>query len=323
MNNQIDIRHLKCFLAAAEELQITRAAQRLGISQPTLSQTIRELERKIGMPLFDRVGRRIQLTTAGKSLKVSASRIIQDVNRTFDVISDLRGGHSGVLRIGSVPVLSETILPPLIAAYHREFPHVRLVIENSTSPLIEERLLAGALDFGVTFGAIDSDELISEPLYTEPFVLACNRSHPMAKKKHIRLAEVLDQSLAITTMDFFNRRLLESEARRMGKKLQVAVECSDVGILLEVVRQSRMITVIPAQAGREYRALATVPITDPAISYKVRLIWHRDQYRTAAARLFAERLKSSLLSQAARYSPATGKKKRRPAPTGRPPIEPD
>jgi len=307
MNHKIEIRHLKCFLATAEELHITRAAERLDISQPTLSQTIRDLERIIGIPLFDRVGRRIRLTVAGNSFRISANRILEDINRTFDMISDLRGGRGGVLRIGAVPVLAEAVLPPLVAAYHREFPEVQLTIENNSSQRIEQRLLSGSLDFGVIYGAVESDELIVERLYTESFVLACSRKNPLAQKKQIKFADVLLHPLVITPREYLNRRLLETAAHKIGKKLRVAMEFNDVQIMMDVAALTDLVTVVTAQAGNEHSGLAVIPIVDPSLNYDANLVWHRDQYRTAAARLFAARLKSALLARVEKFSSAGGK----------------
>ncbi|HTV47127.1 MAG TPA: LysR substrate-binding domain-containing protein [Phycisphaerae bacterium] len=303
MDKQIEIRHLKGFLATAEELHVTRAAKRLGISQPTLSQTIHDLERIIGMPLFDRIGRHIGLTDVGESLLNPVRRILQDIGRTFDdMISDLRGGRSGSLRVGLVPILLGDVLPSLIAAYHREFPQVQLFIENGNSRVIQQRLLTGLLDFGMVFGDIESDELITESLYVESFMLGCSRDNPLVKKNRIRLVDLLRQPLVITPKGYLNRRLLEAAAQKMGLKLQVAMEINDVQIMMDVAARSHLVTVVTAHAGREQPMLAVVPIVDPELTYQANLVWHRDQYRTEAARNFAARLKSALIERVTKYS---------------------
>src|SRR3954471_9677291 len=137
----MELRHLRCLVVLADEQQFTRAAQRLGIAQPALSQQIQRLEAEMGLPLVDRTTRSVQLTGAGTRLVGHARRMLHDADLAIAEMQDLRGLRAGRLAVGASHTIGALDLPKLLAEFHRRFPDVELTVQDDVT--LE---LAAALD---------------------------------------------------------------------------------------------------------------------------------------------------------------------------------
>lgn len=182
MNTDIDLRHLRYFVAVAEELHFGRAALRLGIAQPPLSQQIRRLERNIGHPLFVRTSRSVALTAAGSELLERALRIIARVEEDLGAVKRVGRGEVGALTIaftGSA-ILSDA-LPDAIRAYRRQFPAVDLRLREMGTMMQIEALRDRSIDLGFLRDPGPFDGLVIEDLLREPFVAVLPSRHKLAK----------------------------------------------------------------------------------------------------------------------------------------------
>src|SRR5690625_4827072 len=145
----MELRQLEYFMAVCRELHFTRAAERLGIAQPTLSQQIRLLEHEIGTPLFDRSGKRTAMTEAGEILLRYSYNIFHELSQARDAISELQGLERGSLKIGSLLTAVDYLLPPVVMAFHRSYPNIELSISGLRTGDIYEGLLQNQLDLGI------------------------------------------------------------------------------------------------------------------------------------------------------------------------------
>jgi LysR family cyn operon transcriptional activator len=297
MEEETSLSDVQCFLAAARTLHFTRAARALGVAQPTLSLAIRRLEKSVGVPLFDRVGRQVRLTTAGEVYREQAAAAVGHLSRARRAVADLAGLRGGTLAVGVTHILAASLLPRALAAFHREHPGVALHAERLTSADVERRLLGELpLDLGITFTKPSSEELLAEELFTEKVVVAAPAGHVFARKKAVAFKELAGAPLALTTRDFATRRLVEATAAERGVRLEVGMEFNDVGLLLATVAAAGLATVVARRAveAQGRTGLRLVPLVGPALSHRAHLLWHRDRYRTAAARRFAEVLRGEL-----------------------------
>lgn len=190
MNSQspstdIELRHLRYFVAVAEELHFGRAALRLHLAQPPLSQQIRKLEAILGYPLFDRTSRSVALTAAGTAFLERAQRTLRNVQRDIDEARSIGRGEVGSLHVGFVGSAMLTTLPAIFRAYREAFPLVRLHLHESFTSKVIEGLQNGTLDAGLLRDGDATPGLASTPIYTEPFVAVLPASHPRAKQKSI------------------------------------------------------------------------------------------------------------------------------------------
>jgi DNA-binding transcriptional LysR family regulator len=185
---ELDLRLLRSFVVVAEELHFTRAAERLGIAQPPLSQQIRRIEDKVGYALFARGTRRVELTRAGQSLLVTARRLFEQASFGVEAARRAGRGEVGRLRIGFPTSIALTALPAIIRSYRRDYPDVDLELrELSTTPQYEA-LEAGSIDIGFLREPRVSEAIASEAIFAEAFVVVLPLDHSLAKQKQVPLS---------------------------------------------------------------------------------------------------------------------------------------
>lgn len=182
MDQQIELRHLRYFVAVAEELHFGHAAARLHIAQPPLSQQIRKLEEELGCALFARSSRSVKLTAAGEALLGRARRTLQRVSGDLEAVRSVARGEVGTLTIGFVGSAMLTELPTVLGRYRQAFPRVVLRLrENHTANMIEQ-LREGSVDVGFLRDTDPAADLVAEPVVSEPFVAVLPRRHQLARR---------------------------------------------------------------------------------------------------------------------------------------------
>lgn len=189
----VDLRHLRYFLAVAEELHFGRAAQRLHMAQPPLSQQIRRLEEEIGHPLFLRSSRSVKLTPAGKALVDRARRTLRKIDEDLEAVRSVARGEVGELKVGFVGSAMLTRLPAILDKYRRLYSRVQLHLnEFHTSQLIEA-LRDGSADVALARDAGTVEDLHVEPAFREQFVAVVPKRHPLATLKSIPVVRLRDE----------------------------------------------------------------------------------------------------------------------------------
>ena len=177
----MELRHLRYFIAVAEERSFRRAAERLGIRQPPLSLQIRHLEREMGTPLFHRHARGVELTDAGKLLLEEARGILDRIGRAKSDVARRGRGESGKLNIGSSGgTYYHPLIPAIIREYGMRYPDVELVPEDSNTALLLARLRAGAIDLAFVRPPLERDGLVTVPLVDEGTAMVLPSGHPLA-----------------------------------------------------------------------------------------------------------------------------------------------
>lgn len=195
----MELRQLTYFLVLAEELHFGRAAARLDISQPSLSQQIRSLERELDAVLLERTSRRVKLTPAGAALLDGAKTITAEIHRTEDAVRDVTAGRRGSLTIGSVPAGFNGILVPVIRRLRREAPELRVSLRpNENNPALLQLVRQGDLDVALLRGAAETPGLTIEPLFEEPFIAYLPRDHRLANETgDLSLLQLADEPLVL------------------------------------------------------------------------------------------------------------------------------
>ncbi|MFT4251646.1 MAG: LysR substrate-binding domain-containing protein [Caulobacter sp.] len=195
----MELRHVRYFVALAEELNFTRAAARLGIGQPPLSQQIRDLENEVGYPLFVRRPHGAELTEAGRVFLAEARQILEQADRALQAARRAGGGHVGALRVGFTssanfhPAVTEAF-----AVFHWKYPDASLMVEESHSARLVERLRRSELDAAfVRPGNVAPEGLDLLPLGDEPLVLALPAGHPLAAQARVPVAALRGEPFVI------------------------------------------------------------------------------------------------------------------------------
>lgn len=289
----MELRHLRYFLAVAEDAHFRRAADRLDVSQPTLSLQVRELERELGVALFDRVGRRARLTQAGEVFRDYARRALAVVEDGRTALAELDGLVRGSLTVGVVQTVNAYLIPPVVARFATDHPGVRLRVEEMAAGAIEDGLLGGALDLGISFLPPGHKEIEAEQLFEEELVLAVPPAHRLAGRERVRVAELAGEPLGLLGPGFCTRRIVEESFDRAGVRPAVVVEMNSVEGVLAVVAAGGPATILPA-LGTGGRAVACVRLEKPTPKRTVNLLRLRGHAPLRARTVFTELVRDAL-----------------------------
>lgn len=286
------LRHIRYFLAVAEHRNFTRAAESLHVSQPTLSQQIRQLEDMLRIQLLDRSGRQVQLTDAGAAWIRYAKLALQDLDAGVRAIHDVSELNRGSLRLAVTPTFAAYLVAPLIDRFFGLHPGITIDIQEITQDQIEAQIADDRLDAGIAFEPIHAAEIESEPLFRETLSLVVGAGHARAtRRKPLTAQDFASERLVLLNKAFATRRHIDEYCTRNRIRPQVAIEVSSISAIVEIVRRGQLATVLPDYIAREHAELHHVRLEPPLPARTVVLLQRKDGYRTAASRAFVQALK--------------------------------
>jgi LysR family cyn operon transcriptional activator len=285
------LRHIRYFLAVAEHKNFTRAAEALHVSQPTLSQQIRQLEHTLQIQLFDRSGRTVQLTDAGAAWMRYAKLALQDLDAGVRAIHDVGELSRGNLRLAVTPTFTPYLVGPIIDSFHQLHPGIRIDLREITQDEMEAQLADDKLDIGVAFNPVSSADIESFPLFEETLSLVVGRSHPRAsRRKALRGVDFGKEPLILLNDAFATRRFIDDHCARHRIRLHVVIEANSTGAIVEIVRRGQLATVLPDHVSRAHDDLHLVPLDPPLPTRTVAVFRRKGGYYTAASRAFVQLL---------------------------------
>lgn len=285
----MELRHVRYLLAVTEHRNFTRAAQALHVSQPTLSQQIKQLEVSLGVQLLDRTGRTVRATDAGEAFLHYARRALQDLDAAERAIHDVHDLSRGSLRLATTPTFAAYLVGPLLDRFTTRRPGITVTVQEMPQDRIESELARDALDLGIAFADVHSGGIESESLFVETLNLVVGETHARAgRRKPMTARELEDQALILLSSDFATRLHIDGYFKDQGITPRTAIEVSSIGALVEIVRRGKLATVLPDAIALEQRGLSSIPLS-PALPPRTVVLLHRKgAYRTAAGLAFAE-----------------------------------
>ena len=197
--NHIELRHLRYFVAVAEELHFGRAADKLHLAQPPLSQQIRKLEEIVGYALFARTSRAVNLTSAGEVFLERARRTLRHVQEDLEEARSVGRGEVGFLKVGFIGSSMLTQLPATLGKYRRQFPKVNLQLKEFHTSGVIQGILDNTLDVGFVRDSGPSEGLEVEPLFSEPFIAVLPGRHSLSTRKSLSGAELRNEPFVLFT----------------------------------------------------------------------------------------------------------------------------
>ena len=281
-------RHLQYFLAVAQHHSFTRAAAALHVSQPALSQQVKQLEESLGAQLFDRSGRATRLTDAGEVYLRYAKRAEQELLEARRAIHDVGDLSRGSLRVAVTPTFTSYLIGPLVEAFHARYPNITLNLREIAQERMEELLQADELDVGIAFDEVHSQDIDSRPLLVETLALVVGRAHPLATARSIGPQALNDESLILLSAEFATREQIERYCRQHGIRPQVRMEANAIGAVIEVVRRTTLSTLLPANLAQAHDDLTAIALDPLRLQRTAVLMQRRGAYQSAAARAFIE-----------------------------------
>ncbi|MEU6011274.1 transcriptional regulator CynR [Streptomyces sp. NPDC047453] len=283
----LELRHLRYLLAVAEHGSFTRAAEDLRISQPTLSQQVRQLERTVGVPLLDRTGRSVRLTDAGETYARHARRALRDLEAAQRAVQDVQDLTRGHLRLAATPTFTSYLVGPLVADMHARHPGITLDVKEMTQDRIESALLADDLDLGIAFSGSHLPGVVAQTLFTETLSLVTGAVDPEAgPSRPLPVDELSNRQLALLNGDFATRSHIDAHFATHKVQPRIAVEANSVQALVEIVRRTPIATVLPDAITHDHPHLRPVPLEPALPARTVTLLRRGSSYQSAAARAF-------------------------------------
>ncbi len=251
----VDLKQIEYFVHVAELGSFTRAATVLRVAQPALSRQVRSLEVELRQPLFDRNGRGVTLTEAGKRLLAHGRGILQQVDRARQDLEDQRGAASGHLAIGLPPSVSRTLTGPLVEAFRQRFPKATLTMVEGLSTYALEWLVLGRIDCAVVYNVAPAAAIELVPVLDEPLFLVSARPASEAQPvgKPVTLAQLAQHELVMPSRPHSIRMLLETALAGAGLKPRIELEIDSVPAMLDLVERNPLHAVLSLNAlrGRE------------------------------------------------------------------------
>ncbi|MCS0634679.1 LysR substrate-binding domain-containing protein [Streptomyces sp. LP05-1] len=282
----MQFQQLRYFVAVAETRHFTRAAERVHVAQPSLSQQIRALERELGAELFRRAPGNVTLTDAGEALLPLARRILADADTARHEVQELAQLRRGRVRLGATPSLCTGLLPEVLRAFHELHPGIQLLVQESGSHDLVRELARGALDLALVVLPLPAPvpALTTVELLREDLVVVSSAAAP-APRRPVRIADLQGQPLVMFRHGYDLRELTVAACRAAGFEPSFTVEGGELDAVLGFVRAGLGMAVVPgmvaARAGRDLRVTA---LARPGLRRTIALAHRSDVAPPRAAR---------------------------------------
>jgi LysR family transcriptional regulator, low CO2-responsive transcriptional regulator len=293
----MNLHQLRIFVTVAKRGSFSRAAEELHISQPSASIQVADLERALGVDLFEQAGRQIHLTEAGRVLEDYARRILALTDEARTAVSETAGLRRGHLAVGASPTPGTYLLPRLIAAFQERYPQISVALHIGMSTEVGERLMRHELDLGVVGGKIHTPGLQTDPFLDDEIVLVAAPAHPLAAAGSPRAIALRDHRLILPERGSDTRAAIDEALSDAGQSLAPAFEVAGNEAIKEaaaaglgVALLSRLAVRTEVAAGR----LVVIPIPDLVIRRPFSVVYLKDRRLSQAVRAFVEMLRASV-----------------------------
>ncbi|WP_223067288.1 cidABC operon transcriptional activator CidR [Paenibacillus caui] len=282
----MDIRQLQYLVEVARQRSFTRAAEALFITQPTISKTIRVMEEELGVVLFDRQGKQIELTDAGRIIVERAQDILNSFQSLSAELDDLRNLKRGHIRIGLPPMVGASFFPKLMGLFHQRYPEITIRLFEDGAKKVEIDVAEGALDLGVVVLPTNEEGFSCFPFVEEKLNLIVHPSHRLAGNKEVELSELHEEYFIMFAEDFALHDRIIRECQHAGFQPRIIYESSQWDLISQMVAANLGVALLPEAVCREMdpSRISVLPMVKPMIPWKLGIIWREDRYLSFAAR---------------------------------------
>lgn len=287
---QIELRHLRYFLAVAETENFTRAAERLNVSQPSISQQIKDLEGALNTALFDRLGKRVRLTQAGLAFRERAVVVLRKLEEALEAVGQVEGLLAGHIDVGVIPALNVPWIPPVLERFAAEYPGVTIAVHERSSSEVETEVEAGRYDLGLGLLSYSSPNIKYERVTSEELTLLVPEKHPLAVQAGVSVKELENVRLVCLPEAFVLRQMVDELFRRAKSRPKVAFQIDTIDATLATVVRSGAPTLLPAVVleGRKSLGLRAIRLLGKNQRIDFGLMWPMKSDPSPATRLFAD-----------------------------------
>lgn len=291
----MDIKHLQYFIEVTNFNSFSRAAEHLYITQPTISKMVKNLESELGVTLFDRSGKKMALTDAGRIILEQAKLIDKAFNNLETELDSLLGLKKGHIRIGLPPIFDAHFFLKIVGTFHEKYPGITFQLVEDGSKKIEEDVGNNLLDVGVVVLPTNNDVFGHFSFMEEDLNLVLHPSHQLADRKEVNLAELAEESFILFNKDFVLHDRIIASCNSAGFNPQIISETSQWSFIKEMVASKLGVSLLPESICRHLtKDVRAVKVVNPSISWNLAIIWGKDQYLSYAAKEWLQFTKQHL-----------------------------
>lgn len=281
------LRHMKIFLTVCQKGSVTAAARELYLSQPAVSLAVKEMEEHYGVPLFDRISKKLYLTQAGRQLMHYAERILS----LFETVESGLGKDedTGTLRIGSSITIGTHLLPSLVQMFSKRYSRMKIRVLIHNSDAIEEKLLKNEVDIGLIEGTVHSPNLTCHRFCEDRLVVVCAPEYPLAQKRIVTLEEFLQQNFLLREPGSGTRELLDQSLAVLGYAVEPLWESCSTQALIHGVKKGLGISVLPylmVQQELQAGVLLSLPVEALSLQRYFSVVYHQNKYLSGPVKDF-------------------------------------
>jgi len=282
----MEIRQLEYFMAVSKELHFTRASEKLGVTQPTLSHQIKALETEVGMPLFDRIGKKTALTEAGEILFRHGNQIFQSLQSAKDEIGELQDIQYGRLSVGVLTGELNRLVAALLFAFHQQYPGVQITVTGRDD--ITGGILRNEIDLALTIIPLEDDRIATVPLYEEDLYLTVASRHPLADAAAIDLEQVKELPFILFPRNYQCRQKIDAAFRTIDAPLNPVIETDAPESILKLVQAQAGVSILSSTflSMWGHDDMKAIKLENPTIRRQIGLAYHKEKYLGFAARQF-------------------------------------
>ncbi len=297
MRINYDLHDLEAFVAVAERASFSQAASDLFLSQSALSRRIEKLEEGLGVKLFERTTRRVQLTNVGQAFLVNVRTALDGLEDAVLGVADLAAHRTGTVTLACVPSAVWHFLPEVLKQFSERFPRIRVRVHDESAQDVLNLVLAGEADFGINFTGAEDAEIVFEPIYEERYVLAMRHDHPLARRKKLNWKDTVRERYISVAKSSGNRSVIDAALAGVEKHPPIFCEVNHVSGVLALVEAGMGVAAVPGLSVLPGRpdTIVGVPLVNPVIHRTLGLISKRNHTMAPAARTLFDMLSKALL----------------------------
>jgi len=287
----MNIRHLEYFLEVVRQGSFSKAAATLHVSQPSISETIKNLEDELGVPLLHRGAKRLELTDAGEAVLERAQQIVALFQSLAGQLEEITLLKRGKIRIGIPPISASTIFPQLLGEFKQEYPNIEIQLHEAGSKNIQQAVQEGLLDIGIVCTPPEKADIFEViPFVEDPLRVIVHPEHPFARLPAVDFTALANEAFVLYRQDFSLYDVILARCRQAGFRPKVICETAQREYMTHMVAAKLGIALLPDTicATLDTKAIVPIPLADPQIYLQLAIIWRKDRYLSFAARRWLE-----------------------------------
>ena len=285
----MDIRQIEYFVEVAKQLSFTKAAATLHVSQPSISKAIQNFEAELGVPLFYRSSKRLELTDAGQAVLINSMQVLESFQNLRSELTDLMQLKKGQIRIGIPPIVGAEFFSKLISVYKEQHPYIEILLTEVGTKRIREEIETGELDIGLVCSVTSTNENLETIRFLkDPLQLIVHESHPLAQKHSVTMADLASEAFIIYRKDFILFDRIIEECKNHGFYPTIACETTQKDLFIEMVQAKLGIALLPQKIAEKipYDSIKRIPFKEEAIHLELGITWKKNKYLPYSVREF-------------------------------------